>query len=118
MAIYDTMQYILCRCFYNLAYISMAASMGAFLFGRRHKREKFALPNAEVILHQPSTEEQRAKQQKFCIHPESILKTKRKWNEILAWKYTGKSVRKKSERDTERGNFMSALKEAKETWFD
>ena len=103
MAIYDTMNYI--KCDVSTICIGMAASMGAFLLSSGAKGKRLALPNAEVMIHQPSggaigqaTEIQ--------IVAENILKTKKKLNEILAAN-TGQSVEKIAE-DTERDNFMSA----------
>ena len=103
MAIYDTMQYIhadVCT-----ICIGMAASMGAFLLAGGAKGKRFALPNAEVMIHQPSGGA-RGQATEIRIHAENILKTKRKLNEILA-QNTGRTV-EEIERDTERDNFMSA----------
>ena len=103
MAIYDTMNYI--KCDVSTICIGMAASMGAFLLSSGAKGKRLALPNAEVMIHQPSGG---AKGQATEIHivAENILKTKKKLNEILAAN-TGQSVEKIAE-DTERDNFMSA----------
>ncbi|MCI9353965.1 MAG: ATP-dependent Clp endopeptidase proteolytic subunit ClpP [Firmicutes bacterium] len=103
MAIYDTMQYI--HADVSTICIGMAASMGAFLLAGGTKGKRFALPNAEVMIHQPSGGA-RGQATEIRIHAENILKTKRKLNEILAAN-TGKSV-EEVERDTERDNFMSA----------
>ncbi len=103
MAIYDTMQYI--HADVSTICIGMAASMGAFLLSGGAKGKRFALPNAEVMIHQPSGGA-RGQATEIRIHAENILKTKRKLNEILAAN-TGKSV-EEIERDTERDNFMSA----------
>ena len=103
MAIYDTMQYI--HADVSTICIGMAASMGAFLLAGGTKGKRFALPNAEVMIHQPSGGA-RGQATEIRIHAENILKTKRKLNEILAAN-TGKSV-EEIERDTERDNFMSA----------
>ena len=103
MAIYDTMQYI--HADVSTICIGMAASMGAFLLSGGAKGKRFALPNAEVMIHQPSGGA-RGQATEIRIHAENILKTKRKLNEILAAN-TGKSV-DEIERDTERDNFMSA----------
>ncbi len=102
-AIYDTMQYI--HADVSTICIGMAASMGAFLLSGGAKGKRFALPNAEVMIHQPSGGA-RGQATEIRIHAENILKTKRKLNEILAAN-TGKSV-DEIERDTERDNFMSA----------
>ena len=103
MAIYDTMQYI--HADVSTICIGMAASMGAFLLAGGAKGKRFALPNAEVMIHQPSGGA-RGQATEIRIHAENILKTKRKLNEILAAN-TGKSI-EEIERDTERDNFMSA----------
>ncbi|MCR4716505.1 MAG: ATP-dependent Clp endopeptidase proteolytic subunit ClpP [Lachnospiraceae bacterium] len=108
MAIYDTMQYI--KCDVSTICIGMAASMGAFLLSGGTKGKRMALPNAEIMIHQPSggTEGQATEIQ---IAAEHILKTKKKLNEILAAN-TGKDYEVIAA-DTERDNWMSAL-EAKE----
>lgn len=103
MAIYDTMQYI--HADVSTICIGMAASMGAFLLAGGTKGKRFALPNAEVMIHQPSGGA-RGQATEIRIHAENILKTKRKLNEILA-QNTGRTV-EEIERDTERDNFMSA----------
>lgn len=103
MAIYDTMQYI--HADVSTICIGMAASMGAFLLAGGAKGKRFALPNAEVMIHQPSGGA-KGQATEIRIHAENILKTKRKLNEILAAN-TGKSI-EEIERDTERDNFMSA----------
>ena len=108
MAIYDTMQYI--KCDVSTICIGLAASMGAFLLAGGTKGKRFALPNAEVMIHQPSGG---AKGQATDIQivAENILKTKKRLNEILA-ENTGKPYEQVAE-DTERDNYMSA-EEAKE----
>ena len=103
MAIYDTMQYI--HADVSTICLGMAASMAAFLLSSGEKGKRFILPNAEVMIHQPSGGA-RGQATEIRIHAENILKTKRKLNEILAAN-TGKSV-EEIERDTERDNFMSA----------
>ncbi len=103
MAIYDTMQYI--HADVSTICIGMAASMGAFLLAGGAKGKRSALPNAEIMIHQPSGGA-RGQATEIRIHAENILKTKRKLNEILAAN-TGKSI-EEIERDTERDNFMSA----------
>lgn len=108
MAIYDTMQYI--KCDVSTICIGMAASMGAFLLAGGAKGKRYALPNAEIMIHQPSGGAQ-GQATEIKIVAEHILKTRRKLNEILA-KNTGQSL-EKVEVDTERDNFMSA-QEAKE----
>ena len=102
-AIYDTMQYI--KCDVSTICIGMAASMGAFLLSGGTKGKRLALPNAEIMIHQPSGGA-RGQETEIRIVAENILKTRNKLNEILAAN-TGKSVEEIS-RDTERDNFMSA----------
>ena len=102
MAIYDTMQYI--KPDVSTICIGMAASMGAFLLAGGAKGKRYALPNAEVMIHQPSGGA-RGQATDIRIHAENILRTKAKLNQILA-ENTGKPV--EVERDTERDNFMSA----------
>lgn len=103
MAIYDTMQYIKPQV--STICIGMAASMGAFLLAGGAKGKRYALPNAEVMIHQPSGGA-RGQATDIRIHAENILRTKAKLNQILA-ENTGKPV-EEVERDTERDNFMSA----------
>ena len=103
MAIYDTMNYI--KCDVSTICIGMAASMGAFLLSSGAKRKRLALPNAEVMIHQPSGGA-KGQATEIQIVAENILKTKKKLNEILAAN-TGQTVEKIAE-DTERDNFMSA----------
>ena len=103
LAIYDTMQYI--KCDVSTICIGMAASMGAFLLSSGAKGKRLALPNAEVMIHQPSGGA-KGQATEIQIVAENILKTKKKLNEILAAN-TGQSVEKIAE-DTERDNFMSA----------
>lgn len=108
MAIYDTMQYI--KCDVSTICIGMAASMGAFLLAGGAKGKRYALPNAEIMIHQPSGGA-KGQATEIKIVAEHILKTRQKLNEILS-KNTGQSL-EKVEVDTERDNFMSA-QEAKE----
>lgn len=108
MAIYDTMQYI--KCDVCTICIGLAASMGAFLLTAGTKGKRKALPNSEVLIHQPSGGA-RGQATDIAIHAEHIIKTKKKINEILAER-TGQPI-KKIEDDTERDNFLSA-KEALE----
>lgn len=108
MAIYDTMNYV--KCDVSTICIGLAASMGAFLLSSGAKGKRFALPNAEVMIHQPSGGA-KGQATEIQIVAENILKTKKKLNEILAAN-TGQTVEKITE-DTERDNFMSA-EEAKE----
>ena len=103
LAIYDTMQYI--KCDIETICIGMAASMGAFLLSGGAKGKRLALPNAEIMIHQPSGGA-RGQETEIRIVAENILKTRNKLNEILAAN-TGKSVEEIS-RDTERDNYMTA----------
>ena len=103
LAIYDTMQYI--KCDVSTICIGMAASMGAFLLAGGTKGKRMALPNSEIMIHQPSGGEQ-GQATEIKIVAEQILKTKRKLNEILAAN-TGKPL-EQIEIDTERDNYMSA----------
>ena len=102
-AIYDTMQYI--KCDVSTVCIGMAASMGAFLLAGGKKGKRFALPNAEIMIHQPSGGAQ-GQATEIQIAAEHILRTKQKLNEILAAN-TGQSL-ETIKADTERDNFMSA----------
>ena len=106
--IYDTMHYI--KCDVSTICVGMAASMGAFLLSGGAKGKRFALPNAEIMIHQPSGGAQ-GQATEIKIVAEQILKTKRKLNEILAAN-TGKPL-EQIEIDTERDNYMTA-EEAKE----
>ena len=103
LAIYDTMQYI--KCDVSTVCIGMAASMGAFLLAGGAKGKRFALPNAEIMIHQPSGGAQ-GQATEIRIAAEHILRTKQKLNEILAAN-TGKPL-ETIKADTERDNFMSA----------
>ena len=103
LAIYDTMQYI--KCDVSTVCIGMAASMGAFLLAGGKKGKRFALPNAEIMIHQPSGGAQ-GQATEIQIAAEHILRTKQKLNEILAAN-TGQPI-ETIKADTERDNFMSA----------
>lgn len=103
MAIYDTMQYV--KCDVSTICIGMAASMGAFLLAGGAKGKRMILPNAEVMIHQPSGGTQ-GQATEIQIAAEHILRTKKKLNEILA-QNTGKPVEKVAE-DTERDNWLTA----------
>ena len=103
MAIYDTMQYI--KPDVSTICIGMAASMGAFLLSSGAKGKRIALPNAEIMIHQPSGGSQ-GQCTDIQIQAEQILKIKKKLNAILA-ENTGKSV-EEVERDCERDHFMTA----------
>ncbi len=103
MAIYDTMNYI--KCDVSTICVGMAASMGAFLLSSGAKGKRFALPNAEVMIHQPlgGTKGQATD---IKIHADHIIKIREKLNRMLS-EQTGKPL-DIIERDTERDNFMTA----------
>ena len=103
MAIYDTMQYV--KCDVSTICMGMAASMGAFLLAGGTKGKRYALPNAEIMIHQPSGGAQ-GQATEIKIVAEQILKTKEKLNKILA-ENTNQPI-EVIERDTERDNYMSA----------
>ena len=103
MAIYDTMQYV--KCDVSTICMGMAASMGAFLLAGGTKGKRYALPNAEIMIHQPSGGAQ-GQASDIKIVAEQILKTKQKLNKILA-ENTNQPI-EVIERDTERDNYMSA----------
>ena len=103
MAIYDTMQYI--KCDVSTICIGMAASMGAFLLSSGAKGKRFALPNSEIMIHQPSGGSQ-GQATDIQIQAERILRMKKHLNSILA-ENTGKSIEEIT-RDCERDHFMSA----------
>lgn len=103
LAIYDTMQYI--KCDVSTICIGMAASMGAFLLAAGTKGKRYALPNSEIMIHQPLGGTQ-GQATDILIHARHIEKTRKTLNTILAEK-TGQSL-ETIERDTERDNFMSA----------
>ena len=108
LAIYDTMQYI--KCDVSTICIGMAASMGAFLLAGGAKGKRYALPNSEIMIHQPSGGA-RGQATEISIVAEQILKTREQLNRILA-ENCGQSIDKIAV-DTERDNYMSA-EEAKE----
>ena len=108
MAIYDTMQYV--KCDVSTICIGLAASMGAFLLAAGTKGKRLALPNAEIMIHQPSAGTQ-GQITDMAIHLKRLETIKKKINEIMAGN-TGKSVEQFTA-DCERDNFMSA-EEAKE----
>ena len=103
MAIYDTMQYI--KCDVATICIGMAASMGAFLLSSGTKGKRYALPNSEIMIHQPLGGFQ-GQAEDFRIHADHILKIRDKMNEILA-ENTGKDLEQVA-KDTDRDNYMSA----------
>ena len=103
MAIYDTMNYI--KCDVSTICVGMAASMGAFLLSSGAKGKRMALPNAEVMIHQPLGGMQ-GQATDIKIHADRIIKIKAKLNKLLS-EQTGKPL-KTIENDTERDNFMTA----------
>ena len=103
MAIYDTMQYV--KCDVSTICVGMAASMGAFLLAGGAKGKRYALPNSEVMIHQPSGGA-KGQATEIQIVAEKILQTKKKLNEILAAN-TGQPY-EVIERDTDRDNYMTA----------
>lgn len=107
-AIYDTMHYI--KCDVSTICMGMAASMGAFLLAGGTKGKRIALPNSQIMIHQPSGGA-RGQATEIKIVAEEILKTRKRLNECLAAN-TGQPI-EVIERDTERDNYMSA-EEAKE----
>ena len=114
MAIHDTIQYI--KCDVSTICMGMAASMGAFLLASGTKGKRFALPNAEIMIHQPLIAGGQGgglsgQATDINIHADHIIRTRAKMNRLLS-EYTGQPL-EKVEQDTERDNFLSA-QEAKE----
>ena len=107
LAIYDTMNFI--KCDVSTICIGMAASMGAFLLAAGTKGKRMALPNSEIMIHQPLGGT-RGQATDIKIHADHILRTRERLNTILAER-TGKSLAE-IERDTERDNFLSAVEAA------
>ena len=103
MAIYDTMQYV--KCDVSTICIGMAASMGAFLLSSGAKGKRFALPNAEIMIHQPSAGTQ-GQITDMAIHLKRLEVIKKRMNHILS-ENTGKPIEVVTA-DCERDNFMSA----------
>lgn len=103
MAIFDTMNYI--KCDVSTICVGLAASMGAFLLAAGTKGKRYALPNSEIMIHQPLGGAS-GQASDIAIHAEQILKTKAKLNKILS-ENTGKPL-EQVEKDTDRDNFMSA----------
>ncbi len=108
MAIYDTMRYV--KCDVSTICMGMAASMGAFLLSGGQKGKRFALPNADIMIHQPSGQAQ-GQASDIKITADKILQTRQHLNEILA-ENTGQPL-EVIEKDTERDNWMTA-EEAKD----
>ena len=103
MAIYDTMNYI--KCDVSTICVGMAASMGAFLLSAGSKGKRYALPNSEIMIHQPLGGMQ-GQATDIKIHADRIIKIREKLNSILS-EVTGQPI-EKIEHDTERDNFMTA----------
>ncbi len=108
-AIYDTMQYI--KCDVSTICIGLAASMGSFLLAAGAKGKRFALPNSEIMIHQPLLSGLQGQATDIKIHADHIIRTRSRLNEILSQR-TGQSVETIAA-DTERDNYMSA-EQAKE----
>lgn len=104
MAIYDTMQYI--KCDVSTICIGMAASMGAFLLASGTKGKRFALPNSNIMIHQPLVQGLGGQASDVLIHAENLIKTKKTLNSLLA-AMTGKPL-EQVEIDTDRDHFMTA----------
>lgn len=105
MAIYDTMQYI--KCDVSTICIGMAASMGAFLLAAGAKGKRFALPNSEIMIHQPLISGGLSGQcTDIKIHSDHLVRIRQRMNEMLA-ENTGKPIEQVQE-DTERDNYMTA----------
>lgn len=103
MAIYDTMNYI--KCDVSTICIGMAASMGAFLLSSGCKGKRLALPNSEIMIHQPSSGT-KGQATDMKIHTDWVLRTRERLNQIMA-EQTGQTLETIT-RDTERDNFMTA----------
>jgi ATP-dependent Clp protease protease subunit len=103
MAIYDTMQYV--KCDVSTICIGMAASMGAFLLASGAKGKRFALPNSEIVIHQPLGGAQ-GQASDIKIHADHIIRIRQRMNKMLA-EATGKPL-EVIEHDTDRDNFMTA----------
>ena len=103
LSIYDTMQYI--KCDVSTICMGLAASMGAFLLAAGTKGKRFALPNSDIMIHQPSGGA-KGQATDIMIHADHIIQTKKRLNEILSEK-TGQPLEVIA-RDTERDNFMTA----------
>ncbi len=103
LAIYDTMQYI--KPDVSTICVGMAASMGAFLLAGGEKGKRYALPNSEIMIHQPLGGA-RGQASDIAIHAEHILKTKEKMNRMLS-EFTGQPL-KTIQKDTDRDNYLSA----------
>lgn len=108
MAIHDTMKYI--KCDVSTICMGMAASMGAFLLASGTKGKRFALPNAEIMIHQPLMQGLQGQATDIKIHSDHLMRTKEKLNTLLS-EYTGQPL-ETIQHDTERDNFLSAQEAA------
>ena len=108
MAIHDTMKYI--KCDVSTICMGMAASIGAFLLASGTKGKRFALPNAEIMIHQPLMQGLQGQATDIKIHADHLVRTKEKMNTLLS-QYTGQPLEKVMQ-DTERDNFLSAQQAA------
>ena len=108
MAIHDTMKYI--KCDVSTICMGMAASMGACLLASGTKGKRFALPNAEIMIHQPLMQGLQGQATDIKIHADHLVRTKEKMNTLLS-QYTGQPLEKVMQ-DTERDNFLSAQQAA------
>lgn len=108
MAIHDTMQYI--KCDVSTICMGMAASMGAFLLASGAKGKRLALPNAEIMIHQPLLSGLQGQTTDIKIHADHMVRTRERMNRMLS-EYTGQHI-EKIMADTERDNFMSAQEAA------
>jgi ATP-dependent Clp protease protease subunit len=108
-AIHDTMKYI--KCDVSTICMGMAASMGAFLLCSGTKGKRFALPNSEILIHQPLMQGLQGQTTDIKIHSDHLVATREKMNRLMS-EYTGQPV-EKVRQDTERDNFLSA-EQAKE----
>ena len=108
MAIHDTMKYI--KCDVSTICVGMAASMGSFLLASGTKGKRFALPNAEIMIHQPLMQGLQGQATDIKIHADHLVRTKEKMNTLLS-QYTGQPLEKVMQ-DTERDNFLSAQQAA------
>ena len=108
MAIHDTMQYI--KCDVSTTCIGMAASMGSFLLASGAKGKRFALPNSEIMIHQPLLSGLQGQATDIKIHADHIIRVRQRMNELYS-KYTGQPL-ERIQADTERDNFLTAQQAA------
>ena len=104
MAIYDTMQYI--KCDVSTICVGLAASMGSFLLAAGAKGKRFALPNSEILIHQPLLGGLQGQATDIKIHSDHIIRTRQRMNKLYS-QFTGKPI-EQIELDTERDHFMTA----------